>query len=109
MPACYPVENWSWAVPEITRALQIEEPLAAADPANAEAQQDLSFAYYMAGRVAQARGEFEFAAAQYRRCLAILEPLIRRHPGNVETAIDLERAQKRLAETEAASRQPRVP
>jgi tetratricopeptide (TPR) repeat protein len=88
---------------EISRALKIEEALAAADPSNVEAEQDLSFAYSIAGRVFQARRDFENAARNYRKCLYILEPLVRQHPDNVETAFDLERARRGLAETEGAA------
>lgn len=82
---------------EIARALEIENALAAADPSNAEAQQDLSFAHLNAARLSQAIGEMEGAAQHYRACLDILEPLVRRHPDNVETAFDLERARAGLA------------
>ena len=92
------------AMQDCRRATEIAGALAAADPANIEAQQDLSFAHSIAGRVSQARGDFGGAAQHYRECLAILTPLVRQYPGNVETAFDLARAQRGLAETEEAQR-----
>ena len=89
---------------ECWEAVGTQESLAAADPSNAEAQQDLSFAYYISGRVAQATEDLDTAAAHYRKCLHIVEPLIRAQPDNVETAADRARARQRLAETENAQR-----
>ncbi len=75
---------------ELPGALEILEPLAAADPSNAEAQQDLSYAHYNAGRVLQVQDEAPLAAAEhYRRSLRILEGLVAAHPENAETAFDL--------------------
>ncbi len=87
---------------ECARAIALEEALAAADPANAEAQQDLSFAYTIAGQVSQARGERAPAAQFYQQALEILEPLVSRFPGNVETAFDLARARHGLTEVSPA-------
>ena len=97
------------AMQECTRALQIQEALAAADSSNAEAQQDLSFGHAVAGRVGQALGDFSNAANHYRRTIEILGPLVRRQPDNVETRYDLERARRGLEETEEAERQTASP
>jgi tetratricopeptide (TPR) repeat protein len=83
---------------ECAEGVATQEALAAADPSNVEAQQDLSFAYYVSGRVEQARGDLRSAAGRYRECLRVLEPLIRTRPDNVETAADLARVRQRLAE-----------
>ncbi len=80
------------------RAEKIMAPLAAADPANAEARQDLSSVHFVTGRVEQAAGDQAKAAASYRQSLAILEPLVATHPGNVETTFDLARVRLRLRE-----------
>ncbi len=87
-------------------ALAIMEPLAVADPLNAEAQQDLSYAHYNHGRVLQAQGEFAAAAAQYQQVLQILEPLVAAQPENVEIAFDLARARRSLGEVAAAAAVP---
>ena len=88
------------ALQDCARALGIEEPLAAADRQNREAQQDLSYAQYVTGRVYQAQGDRAAAAAHYRRSIRILEPLVAANPNNVETAFDLDRARRGLAETQ---------
>lgn len=89
------------AIAKCARALEIEKPLAAADPSNAEAQQDLSFAHYVNGRLFQAKGDPATAEQHYAAALEILEPLVRAHPGNVETSFDLERVRRGLAEVKA--------
>ncbi|HMJ06613.1 MAG TPA: protein kinase [Chthoniobacterales bacterium] len=86
------------AASECQAALKLETELAAADPQNAEAQQDLAFACSIAGRVAQARGESAAAVAHYHRSRQILEPLVRQNPANVETAFDLAQTRRGLAE-----------
>lgn len=95
-------ENLPESLGDCRRAEEIMENLSSADPANAEARQDLSSVYFVSGRVQQAAGDFPAAAACYRRCLAILEPLVAAHPGNVETAFDLGRARQGLREVEAS-------
>ena len=89
------------AIGKCARALEIETPLAAADPSNAEAQQDLSFAHYVNGRLFQEKGELATAAQHYTVALQILEPLVRAHPNNVETSFDLERVRRGLSEAKA--------
>ncbi len=86
------------AAQECDRALQIEQILVDADPSNVEAQQDISYAHYISGRVRQAQGAIEASRLQYNQCIALLEPLVRANPDNVETAFDLARAQQGLAE-----------
>ncbi len=76
------------------------ESLAAADPANAEARQDLSTVRFVTGRVLQAAGERQAAAESYRECLRILEPLIAAHPENVQTAFDLAGVRQDLREVQ---------
>lgn len=88
------------ALQDCARALAIEEPLAAGDRQNREAQQDVGYAHYVTGRVYHAQGNLPVAAEHYRRSIRILEPLVAAHPGNVETAFDLERARRGLAETQ---------
>ncbi|MDQ6625715.1 MAG: hypothetical protein M3Y69_06190, partial [Verrucomicrobiota bacterium] len=78
--------------------LKIQENLAGADPANAEARQDLAYTYYVNGRIRQLLGDVVQAESNYRQCLAILEPLTAAHPENAETAYDLQRARTGLAE-----------
>ena len=85
------------------RAQDIMEELSAADPANAEARQDLSSVHYVTGRILQASAQFDAAAESYARCLRILEPLVAAHPDNVETAFDLDRVRRALAEVTANS------
>ncbi len=86
------------AMEDCERALAIEEPLAAADQSNREAQQDLSYAHYITGRVHQAQGNAAAAAERYRQSIRILEPLVAANPGNVETEFDLERSRRGLAQ-----------
>ena len=88
------------------QALELMQNLANLDPANAEAQQDLSSVYYVSGRVCQARGDTAAAAENYQRSLDILDPLVAAHPGNVETAFDLARARQGLAEAGSAVAAP---
>ncbi|HEY5035628.1 MAG TPA: serine/threonine-protein kinase [Chthoniobacterales bacterium] len=83
---------------DCARAEKIMAHLAAADPANAEARQDLSSVHFVTGRIHQAQGDRDQAAESYHRCLEILEPLVAAHPGNVETAFDLARVRRRLDE-----------
>jgi eukaryotic-like serine/threonine-protein kinase len=98
---CVAATELDQAIADCERAIQMFDRLAAADPLNAEAQQDLSYGHYVKGWAHQLRGDQPGAAEHYRASLAILEPLIQRHPGNVETAYDLDQARRRLAETEA--------
>ncbi|MFN2508001.1 MAG: protein kinase [Chthoniobacterales bacterium] len=86
------------AYAEATRGLAIQRELAAADPSNAEAQQDLAYAHYTTARICQLRGDFGKAAEHYNSSLVILEPLVSRQSDNVETAFDLERTRRGLAE-----------
>jgi tRNA A-37 threonylcarbamoyl transferase component Bud32 len=88
------------------RAEEIMTSLSAADPANAEARQDLSSVHFVTGRLLQAQGDPAGAAASYRRCLAILEPLVAAHPGNVETAFDLARVRRQLREVSGHPAKP---
>lgn len=94
------------ALAECERALALQESIAAADPANKEALQDLSYAAYNTGRVQQMLGNPAAAAERYQQAINILEPLVSASPGNVETAFDLDRARQGLAETEPG--QPRM-
>jgi tetratricopeptide (TPR) repeat protein len=87
------------ALGDCTRALQIETPLANADPTNAEAQQDLSFAHYITGRANQALEQNAQAAEHYRTAINILQRLIAAHPENIEAEADLENARRGLSET----------
>lgn len=87
------------ALRDCERALAVHEQLATADPSNAEAQQDLSYAHYNAGRVLQLLGDKPGAAAHFRNSMSILEPLVAANPQNAETAFDVERARRGLAET----------
>jgi tetratricopeptide (TPR) repeat protein len=80
------------------RAREIFESLAAADPSNIEARQDLAHAIYVIGRAWQLQGDARAAAENYRSAIAILEPLTASHPDNVETAYDLQRARNGLEE-----------
>lgn len=82
------------------KALELTENIASLDPANAEARQDLSSAYFVAARVCQAQGDLPTAAEHYRHALGILEPLVAEHPGNVETAFDLGRVHQGLKEVD---------
>lgn len=79
-------------------AMRIQRELASADPSNAEAQQDLSFANYSIGQIHQLLGHVPLATLHYRESLRILEPLVAANPHNVETAFDLERARSSLSE-----------
>ena len=88
---------------ESHRAEGIMSTLSAADPANAEAHQDLSSAYFVTGRLLQAARRLPEAAQRYHRCLEILEPLVAAHPGNVETAFDLARVRQQLAQLDGAT------
>lgn len=95
-------EHLTDSLGDCARAERIMAHLSAADPANAEARQDLSSAHFVTGRVHQAQGYPARAAQSYRRCLEILEPLVAAHPGNAETAFDLARVRRRLGEVTAS-------
>ena len=94
------------AADECAQALAVQDALAATDPSNAEAQQDLGFAHLIAGRVNEAQGSRADAAEHYQKSLQILERLVQRNPGNVETAFDLQRARQGLAQTESELKGP---
>lgn len=79
-------------------ALLAMKALAAADPANAEAQQDLSFAHYIRGLVHRSQRNASAAARQFEEAVAILDPLVAARPGNVEAAADLTRLRRELAQ-----------
>jgi tetratricopeptide (TPR) repeat protein len=68
------------ALRDCERAIAIQTELAAADPANAEAQQDLSFAHYTTGRIHQLQGDRSTAAHHFRKSLDTLAPLISANP-----------------------------
>lgn len=91
-------KNLADSLGDCHRAESIMTSLAHADPANAEARQDLSSAYFVTGLILQAENSLSEAAKSYHRCLEILEPLVAGHPGNVETAFDLARVRRRLGE-----------
>ena len=92
------------AVAMSRRALEIFNGLAAVDPNNLEARQDLAHDYYVIGRALQLKGETRAATENYQHAIAILEPLTSSHPDNVETAYDLERARTGLAAVSQAAR-----
>ena len=89
------------AIADCREALTIHEALAAADPSNVEAQQDLSYAHYTIGRAHQLQQERSAAADHFRKSISILEPLIAANPQNNETRFDLQRSHRGLAETAA--------
>ena len=84
------------ALQHCQRAVGLMKSLAEHDLANAEARQDLSSAYYVAGKICQAQHQLADAVGFYRHSLQILEPLVAEHPGNVETAFDLRRVREEL-------------
>lgn len=79
------------------QALEIDSALAAADPDDIEARQDLAHDHYVTGRAFELARDQMKADEHYRHAVAILTPLTAAHPDNVETAYDLTRAQKGLA------------
>ena len=93
------------AAVDSARAIEIFQPLAKADPLNAEAQQDLSYGHYVKGWAHHLQGDHAPAAQHYRASVAILEPLVQRHPDNLETAYDLDQARRGLAQIESAGAQ----
>jgi tetratricopeptide (TPR) repeat protein len=103
---CIATQNLEEAAADSGRAIEMFQPLADADPLNAEAQQDLSYAHYVKGWAHHLHGDHAQAAPHYRISIGILEPLVQRHPDNLETAYDLDQARRRLAEieTRAAAR-----
>jgi tetratricopeptide (TPR) repeat protein len=90
------------ALAECTEALAIQRELAAADPSNAEAQQDLSFAHYSTGRICQLLGDVTAARDHYGQAVRILDPLVAANPHNIETSFDQQRAHEALRRTEEA-------
>jgi non-specific serine/threonine protein kinase/serine/threonine-protein kinase len=99
---CVAVTELNEAAADCAKAIAMFEPLSAADPLNAEAQQDLSYAQYVKGWAHHLAGEHASAAQHYRASIAMLEPLVQRHPGNLETAYDLDQARRGLAQLPAA-------
>jgi eukaryotic-like serine/threonine-protein kinase len=91
------------AATDSARAIDIFQPLADADPLNAEAQQDLSYAHYVKGWAHHLDDDHVQGATHYRASISILDPLVRRHPDNLETAYDLNQARNGLAQIEAAA------
>jgi len=87
---------------DCARAVQIQESITAADPNNAEAQQDLSYAHYISGRIQQLGGDRVKAAEHYQKALRILEPLVAANPQNAETKFDLDEVRRGLTEVEQA-------
>lgn len=98
---CIAARDLEQAAADCARAISIFAALAAADPLNAEAQQDLSYGQYVKGWAHHLRGEHAPAAEHYRASIAILEPLVQRHADNLETAFDLDQARRGLAQIEA--------
>jgi tetratricopeptide (TPR) repeat protein len=92
------------ALADCERALAMQEPIASADRADKEAQQDLSYTAYITGRLHQLLGNLPAAAERYRQAIKVLEPLVAADPGNVETSFDLRNAQQRLKEVDHARR-----
>ncbi len=87
------------ALADCEQALELEQALAASDPSNAEAQQDLSYAHYTTGRILQLLKRNPAAADHFRASINILQPLVAGRAENIETAFDLERSQQGLDET----------
>ena len=100
---CVARQDLETAAADCARAIEMFQPLSAADPRNAEAQQDLSYAHYVKGWAHHLHGDHAEAAQHYRASVGILEPLVQRHPGNLETAYDLDQARRGLAEIEATA------
>ena len=94
---CTAVTELDEAAADCAKAIAMFEPLSTADPLNAEAQQDLSYAQYVKGWAHHLAGDHAIAAEHYRASIAILEPLVQRHPDNLETAYDLDQARRGLA------------
>ena len=86
------------AAVDCARALPILEEVRAADPSNREAQQDLSYGFFVSGRVQQLLNDRTQAAVYYRQALAILSPLVAANPENNETRFDLEETRRGLTE-----------
>lgn len=59
------------------RALEIDRALAAADPNNLEARQDLAYDHYLQGRAFQLTRDAKNAQDNYLKARAILKPLTR--------------------------------
>ena len=100
---CVDARELATAAADCKMAIDIFASLAASDPLNAEAQQDLSYGHYVKGWAHHLNGEHAPAAEHYRASIRILEPLVERHPDNLETAYDLEQARRGLARIEAAN------
>ena len=102
---CMAKRDLELAAADSARAIEIFQPLAEADPLNAEAQQDLSYGHYVQGWARHLAGDHVQGAQHYRASIAILEPLVQRHPDNLETAYDLDQARRGLAQIESAGAQ----
>jgi tetratricopeptide (TPR) repeat protein len=100
---CVATQDLAQAAADCARAIEMFQPLSNADPLNAEAQQDLSYAHYVKGWAHHLHGDLGQAAQHYRTSIGILEPLVQRHPDNLETAYDLDQARRGLAQIETAS------
>lgn len=88
------------AVTDCERAVQMQESLSAADPSNKEAQQDLSYAHFIHGRVYQLLRDKAKAGEHYRKAMRILEPLVAANPQNAETKFDLDEVRRVFSEVD---------
>jgi non-specific serine/threonine protein kinase/serine/threonine-protein kinase len=86
------------AAADCARAVEMQQAITAADPSNVEAQQDLSYALAVHGRVYELMGDKPKAAERYRSALRILEPLVAANPQNNETRFDLDEVRRGLAD-----------
>ena len=83
--------------------LAIRERLAAADPANAEGQRNLSISHFKLGYLAVAASDNQTADQHYRTSLAITERLAAADPGNAQYQAHLVHVRHHLAEVGDAS------
>ena len=83
-------------------ALAIAERLAAADPANAQWQRDLSVSHTRLGDIDIAQGDLQAADASYRAALAIAERLAAVDPANAEGQRDLSISHNNLGDLHRA-------
>jgi tetratricopeptide (TPR) repeat protein len=69
--------------------MKIDEALAAADPANVDAQLDLAISHSNIGELLSLKAKLSEAKESYRKALIILEALARSNPSNTEVRFTL--------------------
>jgi eukaryotic-like serine/threonine-protein kinase len=94
------------AVDHMKRAISMLEPLAKADPQNARAAREVSYAYFQLGRILSERGDHTGALPNRQHALELRQQVAAQDANNKQARFDLATSHGELAETYVNLRRP---